>query len=251
LSAAISILVLHGDAEAQLLAEGETAIQALFGDREINLVRAWATRPDWLDPTAPAPPAFLAHGGGLPCTDPRALLEQPHRLVIFSLLPAVSVPALRHRSGGVFLAHRGLRASWSPEMRAAVASECSAVLPLSSHDSAMALEPVIERLQARGSAVAVCTAFRHVKEPLEHRAGEGAPALREVIRRMNLEVAHLSRRTGCFVLDLDRPLAQAGGAALNADCFGGNGRAAEIALEEFAALVLDAVPDDVVPPEVT
>lgn len=233
------------------MADGEIAIQALFGDREVSLVRAWAIRPDWLDPTAPAPPEFLLRGSGLLDTDARALLEQPHRLVIFALLPAVSVPALRHRSGGVFLAHRGLRASWSPEMAAAVAAECSEVLPLSPHDAAMALEPVIERLQARGSAVAVCTAFRHVKESLDHRGGEGPPALREVIRRMNLEVARLSRRTGCFVLDLDRPLAQVGGAVLDADCFGGNGRAAEIALDEFAALLLDAVPDDIVPLEVT
>jgi hypothetical protein len=111
------------------------------------------------------------------------------------------------------------------------------------------LEPVIERLQARGSAVAVCTAFRRVKEPLEHRGREGAPALRELVRRTNREVIHLSRRTGCFVLDLDRPLAQEGGASLDADCFGGDGRAAEIALDEFAALLLDAMPDDFMPSE--
>jgi len=112
-------------------------------------------------------------------------------------------------------------------------------------------EPVIERLHDRGSAVAVCTAFRHVREPLEHRRRGGAPSLRELVRRTNLEAARLSRRTGCFVLDLDRPLAQEGGASLGADCFGGEGRAAEIALEELVALILDALPDDVVPAEGT
>lgn len=233
------------------MADGEAAIQAVFAGREVSLVRAWATRPDWLDPTAPAPPETLVRCGALPDTDPRALLEQPHRLVIFALLPAVTAPALRHRGGGVFLAHPGLRATWSPEMAATVAAACSEELPLSPHDAALALESVIERLQARGLAVAVCTAFRHVKEPLEHRGREGTPALREVVRRMNLEVARLSRRTGCFVLDFDRPLAQEGGASLGADCFGGDGRAAEIALDEFAALVLDALPDDVMSLEVT
>jgi hypothetical protein len=75
--------------------------------------------------------------------------------------------------------------------------------------------------------------------------------LREVIRRSNLEVFRLSQRTGCFVLDFDRPLAQEGGASLNADCFGGDDRAAEIALDEFAALVLDAIPDSLMSSEVS
>jgi hypothetical protein len=37
---------------------------------------------------------------------------------------------------------------------------------------------------------------------------------------------------------------------LDADCFGGGERAAEIALDEFAALLLDAMPDDFMPLEV-
>jgi len=242
-------LLLVGEAEHRLLADADAAIQSVFPDREVRLIRQWTTRPDWLDPIASAPADFPLRSAVLPGTDVRELLEQPHRLVIFALLPAVTRPALRHRSGAVFLAHQGLRANWSPETVAAVAAECSEELPISAAEAAMALEPVIERLQARGSAVAVCNAFRHVNEPLEHRGREGRPALRELVRRINREVVHLSRRTGCFVLDLDRPLAQEGGASLDADCFGGGGRAAEIALDEFAALLLDAMPDDFMPLE--
>jgi len=249
MSTTASILLLQGDAEARLLADGEAALQAVFADRQVALVKAWATRPDWLDPAAPAPPERLRRCGALPDIDVRDLLQQPHHLVILALLPALTVPALRHRDGGVFLAHQGVRAGWTAEMSASVAAECTEELPLTAADAAAALAPVIESLQARGSVVAVCKAFRHVRERRDHRGREGPPALREAIRRLNLEIAHLSRRTGCFVLDLDRPLAQEGAASLDADCFGGSGRAAEIALDEFAAMVMDALPDLMMPPE--
>jgi hypothetical protein len=235
-----SILLVHGDAEARLLVDAEAAVQAMFPDTPVALLSAWATRPDWLELAAPA---SLLDSGALPAQDLAALLQQPHRLIVFSLFPAIAVPALRHRDGGVFLAHHGVAATWSPETVAAVESECTQEPPLAAADAAAALEPVIERLQAQGSVVAVCTAFRRVREPLEfHRRG-GPPTLRERIRQLNLEVARLSQRTGCFVLDLDRPLAQQGGGSLVADCFGGDGRAAEIALDEFGALLLDALPD--------
>lgn len=251
LSTATSILLLHGDAESRLLADADIAIQSVFPDREVQLIKQWATRPDWLDPAVSIQPDALIRAGVLPDGDIRELLNQPHNLVIFSLFPAVALPALRHKSGSVFLAHRGLRAGWSPETAALVAAECSEEPILTVSDAVSALEPVIERLQANGVAVAVCTTFRHVKEPLEYRGRDGAPALREVIRRTNLEVFRLSQRTGCFVLDFDRPLAQEGGASLHADCFGGDDRAAEIALDEFAALLLDAIPDDFMSSEVS
>ena len=250
MSNATSILLLSGDAEARLLVDGDAAVAAVFGEREVRLIRAWATRPDWLDAAAAPPPQALIRSGALPDIDVRALLDEPHRLVIFSLLPAVALPALRHESGGAFLAHRALRAGWSPEMAAMVA-ECREESPLSPSDAVAALEPHIERLQARGSTVAVCTAFRRVVEPLEYRSHGGMPSLRDRIRSLNLEMARLSQRTGCFVLDLDRPLAQEGGASLDADCFGGDGRAAEIALDEFAALLMDALPDDFMSAEVS
>ncbi len=116
-------------------------------------------------------------------------------------------------------------------------------LPLVPEAAAALLEPVVERMLAEGTAVAVCTAFRHVAEPLQFRPRDGRHDPAEIIRRTNLQVARLSQRTGCFVLDLDRPLAQEGGALLHADCFGGGARAQEIALDEFAALLLEALPD--------
>jgi hypothetical protein len=238
-----SILLFEGDAEAQLLAEAGSVLPAVVPDADLQLVRAWATRPELLEAAVAPPPQSLRRRGLIPDLDPRDLLAQRHRLVIFALLPAIAMPLLRHRDGGAFLEHRGLRVGWSPADAAAVAAECSREPPLSPGAAAMAWEPIIERLQAGGAAVAVCTAFRHVNEPQDHRGSATAVCLREQIRRCNLEVAQLSRRTGCFVLDLDRPLAQEGGASLQADCFGGNGRAADIALDEFAALILDALPD--------
>ncbi|MFM2288551.1 MAG: hypothetical protein RL684_1694 [Pseudomonadota bacterium] len=245
-----SILLLQGDAEASLLADGEVALQAVFPDADVQFIRAWATRPDWLGDDASAPPAFVADGAaGL--HDVRELLAQPHRLVVFSLFPSISVPALRDRDGGAFLAHAGLRASWSDEQAARVAAECTELPALAPEAAAAALEPVIEALLARGVAVAVTNAFRRVREPLEFRGTGGQRSLRERLRALNLEIARLSQRTGCFVLDFDRPLAQEGGAPLDADCYGGGERAAEIALDEFAALVLDALPDGLPSPEAT
>jgi hypothetical protein len=235
-----TILLLQGDAEARLLADGEVALQAVFADADVQLVRAWAPRPDWLGPEAPAVPAFVAAGVQ---GEARTLLAQPHKLVVFSLLPSIAVPALRHRDGGAFLAHAGVRATWSAAQAARVAAECAELPALEPEAVVAAFEPHVEALLGRGIAVAVTTAFRRVREPLEFRGVAGARSLRERLRALNLEVARLSQRTGCFVLDLDRPLAQEGGVALDADCFGGGERAAEIVLDEFAALVLDALPD--------
>jgi len=192
----LSILLLQGDAEAQLLADAELALELVFPGREVRLSRAWM-------PTT-AEQVRIAHD----------LLEQPQRLVILSLLPAVAA-----RAGTL-----------QP--------------PLSPQDAAAALEPIIEQLQLGGAVVALTTAFRHSSEPLQHRHMDGPPTLRELVRRTNLEVARLSHRTGCFVLDLDRALAEVGGSSLAADCFGGTGQAAELAVEEFVALIADALPDE-------
>lgn len=245
-----TILLLQDDAEARLLADADAALEALSPDGGIRLIRAWMTRPDWLHCGGADAPQSLVRTGVLPGDDARALLEQEHRLVIFSLLPAVSVASLYHGDGGAFLAHRTLTAAWSPEIAAQVAAECREEPPVPPQAAVAALETVIEALQSKGTAVAVCTAFRHVPEPLEYRQS-GSLTLRERIRRLNVEIARLSRRTGCFVLDLDRVLAQEGGKSLQADCFGGGGRAAEIAIDEFIGLLLDALPDDFFPQDFT
>jgi hypothetical protein len=202
--ATLSILLLQGDAEAQLLADAEVALQLVFPGREVQLNRAWMPRPDWLASEADAEQVRIA----------RDWLDRPQRLVILTLLPAVAVRAHAVQA------------------------------PLSPQGAATALEPIIERLQQRGTVVALTTAFRHIPEPLQHRQTDAAPTLRELVRRTNLEVARLSHRTGCFVLDLDRALAEIGGGALGADCFGGAGQAAELAIEEFVALIADALPDE-------
>ena len=90
----------------------------------------------------------------------RALLEQPHRLVVISFLPVVAIPALKHRDGGVFLAHQGLRERWSPQEAAHVQAECEPQTALSPHEAARAFEPIIDRLQQRGPAVAIASAPR-------------------------------------------------------------------------------------------
>jgi hypothetical protein len=248
-SSPLSVLLLHGDAEARLLASAEFAIEAVFPGREVQLTRAWMTRPDWLDIAAPAPPASLRSQGLLADLDVRQWLAQPPRLVIFSFLPVVAVRALRHRSGGVFLAHRAVCERWSALDAAAVAAQCTLEVPLSPAQAASAFEPVINRLQEQGASVILTMAFRHVNEPLQHRRTAAPAALRELIRGANLEVARLSQRTGCFVLDLDRPLAQRGGTPLGADCFGGGEAAAELAVEELVALIADALPDELMPME--
>ncbi len=244
-----SILILDGDAESRLLIDAEAAVQAIFADQDIRVARAWSTRPDWLDAGGVELPRALVGSGALRGADAAALLREPHRLIILSTLPAVLFPTLRHRDGGAFIAPRGLRATWSTDQATRIAAECTEEPPMLPVDAAAALEVLIERLHGRGAAVVLCTTFRHVRRSPEVPGLAEMAALREIIRRMNLEVARLSLRTGCYVLDLDRPLAHEGGAMLDADCFGGEGRAAELALDEFVAVVLDAIPDAVVPQE--
>jgi hypothetical protein len=144
-----------------------------------------------------------------------------------------------------------LRAGWSAAQQAQVAAECSELPPLNAEEALAALEALVVQLLDGGAAVAVCNAFRRVREPLSFQGSEGRAPLREQVRALNLGLARLSQRTGCYVFDIDRPLAQEGGAPLDADCFGGEGRAAEIALDEFGALLLDALPDGFMPLEAT
>jgi hypothetical protein len=251
-AAPLSVLLLQGDAEARLLADADLAIQAALPEREIELVRAWTTRPDWLAQGEATTPVALQRDGLLEeDRDIAGLLARANTFIILPFLATVAVPALRHREGGVFLAHRGLRACWSAEAAARVDRECTPLPPLLPDEAEQAFELLIERLQGRGAIVALTMAFRRVREPLHHRCSGGPPSLRELVRRSNLAVARLSQRTGCFVLDLDRPLAQEGGEALDADCFGGTGAAADLALEELAALVMDALPDEQASPELS
>lgn len=244
----LSILLLHGDAEARLLAGAGDALRLSFSHRDLSWHTAWMPRPAQLTIDAPPVPDELRQRGLLPEVDARALLQRRHDLVIVSLFPAVAQPSLRHPAGGSILVHRGLREGWSPS-QAALAAECVEEPPLSPSMAAQELAPIIEGLQDRGTNVALCTTFRHVPAPLEHRRIDGSASLRDLVRASNLEVARLSQRTGCFVLDLDRPLAQEGGASLGADCFGGDERAAELALEELIGLVFDVLPEAAFPPE--
>jgi hypothetical protein len=230
----LSILLLQGDAEAQLLADAQTALQLVFPDREVQLARTWMSRPDWLESESTAEQVREA----------RDRLGHLHSLVILSLLPAVAVRALRHCSGELFLEHRGLRSRWSAEQAAANDAACTVQAPILPQQAAAALEPIVERLQQQGATVALTTGFRHVRDPLQHRHTGAQPTLRELVRRTNLEVARLSHRTGCFVLDLDRALAEWGGGPLAADCFGGGAQAAELAVEELVALITEALPDE-------
>jgi hypothetical protein len=244
----LSVLVLQGDAEASLLAGAGPFLQGLFPHRAVDWCSAWSPRVDQLAAGGTPVPEALRRAGLLPALDPGALLEARRDLVIVPILPSVAMPFLRHRSGGAFLAHRGLRAAWSPADAAAVAAECTELPPLSPAEAASALEPTIVALQERGAAVVVCNAFRRVREPLAHRRPDGPPSLRELVRSTNLEIARLSQRTGCFVLDLDRPLAQQGGAELDADCFGGADAAGEIALDELVGVLFDVMPEVGIPP---
>jgi hypothetical protein len=240
----ISILALQGDAEATLLALAGASLPALFPDREVIFTTAWATRSDLLAADAPPPPLSLRAQGLLPDLDVRDLLRQKHDLVLLSLLPDAALPLFKSNDGGSFVQHRTVAATWSEQQRSAVAQSCVDVGLLDLGDAEKALEAAIVRLQDNGAVVALCTVFRHVTEPLEHRVGTTVSPLRERIRAVNLMAARLSQRTGCFVLDLDRALAHEGGRALSIDCFGGaSPRAQELALDELFALVLDALPE--------
>jgi hypothetical protein len=230
----VSIVILQGDAEASLFGQAGAILQACFPHVRVDVHHAWTTRSDLLrDAGAPAL-------GRDPATGKSAAewLAEHHDLVVLSTLPDVALPLLRGPDGP-FVAHRTLAAGWSDEQRAAVArSSDEGYIDL---DRAVeALAGVVDDLQGRGQAVAICNVFRHVAEPPRHKA-DGV-SLRDRIRAMNRNVARLSHRAGCFVLDVDRVLANEGGRALGADYAGGGDRASELALEELVALVLEAIP---------
>ena len=233
----LSVLILQGDAEALLFAQAELTLQACFPSAEISVHSAWTTRSDLLGDAATDNQA--KGGWGKPPIS--ELLAQPHDLVILSTLPDVALP-LWSGPRGRFVVHRGVAESWSASERSEVEGESSVGAMVDLEAAVESLQRVIEELMSRGQAVALCNVFRRVPEPLQHRVTPGSVSLRRRALAMNLEVAKLSHRTGCFVVDLDRVLAHEGGAALNADCFGGGERAEELALEELVAVVLEALP---------
>lgn len=241
----LHILLLHGDAEARLFADASATLEAALPHRQVHVTSAWATRSDLLASGAPSAPRWMSARGLVPAADARELLDRPADLAVLSLLPDAAFPVLRCTEGGAFVPHRGVSACWAAKDADDVASRCIEGALLDADEAGRALEPVITRLRERGTEVALCTVFRHVAFPRT----DGSRTLRERIRRINLEAARLSHRTGCFVLDVDRVLAHEGGAALSADCFGGTGRAAELALDELMSLLLEALPEDAMPQE--
>ena len=233
----LSVLILQGDAEARLFAQAELTLQGCFPSADLRVRSAWTTRSDLLreettDKQANGP------FGWPPVSE---LLKQPHDLVIMSTLPDVALPVWSGPRGR-FVVHRGVAEACSADERSELETGSRVGALIEPETAAQCLESVIGELMDRGQAVAVCNVFRRVPEPLQHRVVPGAVSLRRRTLAMNLEVAKLSHRTGCFVVDLDRVLAHEGGAALNADCFGGGERAEELALEELVAVVLEALP---------
>jgi hypothetical protein len=106
------------------------------------------------------------------------------------------------------------------------------------------------RIRARYAALArdprltvyICTIFRHVAA----RSPGGDRALVHRIRRLDLLAADLSREMGIFVVDLDRALADVGGATLETDWRLGGPHAAEAAAACLAGVVLATGLEDVV-----
>jgi hypothetical protein len=83
--------------------------------------------------------------------------------------------------------------------------------------------------------VFLCTVFRHV------RGSAADPQSRLVrIRRLNLLAAELSRETGLFVVDLDRCLADIGGAKIEADYRLDSDNATKVVGREMALAIVSA-----------
>lgn len=102
------------------------------------------------------------------------------------------------------------------------------------------LRQACEALSAAGDPVFLCTILRHVPASEE----DDQPRLLR-IRRLNLLAAELSREYGCFVIDLDRILADIGGRRLQTDYRLGGAVVAEHVANAIATCIaanaLDAV----------
>jgi hypothetical protein len=96
-------------------------------------------------------------------------------------------------------------------------------------------------------AVFICTVLRHVAPDA---APELVTARRIRIRRLNLLAAELSRETGCFVIDVDRMLADIGAQPLQTDYRLIGPYAAGAAAKSIAMTLLSAGLDAFVPVEI-
>jgi len=105
-------------------------------------------------------------------------------------------------------------------------------------ETARGLLRVVAQLQDRDAQVVLANLFRHVPRARADRA-----ALLSRIRELNALARRVSHETGCFLLDLDRELAHEGGLRLEADCFGGGARAAELAVAELTRLAFEVLAD--------
>lgn len=105
-------------------------------------------------------------------------------------------------------------------------------------DAEASLRQRLTALAEAGDPVLVLTIFRCVKN---RTAPEGQAQLAR-IRRLNLLAIELSREVGCFVVDIDRVLADRGGLALGGDLRLASEAAASLAGYELAlALVTNAM----------
>jgi hypothetical protein len=147
----------------------------------------------------------------------QALFETDADAYILSLQPDITNPLLRNRVGGqLFYAYN--RENWPLKDQLWLRQNFIEVAPLGVEQSMRNFEHIIERLRARRVAPILIYNLSAVVPGEWVHSYEGLDEIFSIrIRRFNLALVELSRRTGVSIVDVDRILARAGADRLKLD----------------------------------
>jgi len=169
----------------------------------------------------------------------RAVFETDADVIALSIQPDVFSRLARHRRDGfLFYPHRN--STWSPEQRAWLREECSAVDFLDVETSMANLARIIARIRERSQATILIYNLSSVIPGERIHSYEGLDELFSTrIRRFNLGLIGLSRETGISIIDVDGLLARAGAERLKMDAIHLKGEGSRLVAEEVVRVLDD------------
>ncbi len=167
------------------------------------------------------------------------LFDERCDVVILSIQPDVMNALARHRGDGHLLHPDGIEA-WSAPDRERLARDYQPVAPLEPDRSMDNLATIVARLREQGAPRILIFNMSPIVPWERIHVHQGlAEGLSERIRRFNLALVGLSRRTGISIVDVDAVLAREGASRLKVDAVHLTAEGCRLVAEEVARILAD------------
>jgi hypothetical protein len=169
----------------------------------------------------------------------RALLETTADVVILSIQPDIATAMVRHTQDG-FLFYPNDSQHWSSDDRQWLKSEFTATGPLALETSMANLETIVAAIRRhRDVPILIYNVSPIVPGEMIHCHLGLDETFSNRIRRFNLGLADLSRRTGVSIIDIDTLVARHGADVMKIDAVHLTPKAYRLVAEEVVRVLYD------------